>query len=133
MTRALQLARNRRRGGAMVVAIVALLVVSLMAATLLKSLLLLQRQSRRAEQQMQALWLAEAALQRAAAMVAKDEKFTGETWNVDLPACRGVAVIQVANVENEPEQRAVSVVARYPDEPVHRALVERTLIVELAR
>jgi len=119
----------------MIIALVTLLVVTLMAATLLKSLLLLHRQSRRSEQQLQAVWLAEAALDRAAAMIASDEKFTRETWSVDLqinaPASRGIAEIKIETLTDQPRERRITIVARYPDDPVQRAQVERTLVITL--
>ncbi len=78
---------------------------------------------------LQAQWLAEAALERAAARLAKDSKYAGETWTVsagEFVGRQGGAVkIRVGPDAGHPGRRVVRVEAYYPDDPVHRGRWEK--------
>ena len=122
-----------RSGAAMVIALVALLVVTLIAGMLLRTTIALHRQSRAYERQLQAAWLADSAVARAAAQLASSAEFQGETWTVDLApqAGRGVVVIAVEKIDDQPQRRKIAIEARYPDDPVHRAVAIRNLILNV--
>jgi hypothetical protein len=85
---------------------------------------------------LQAQWLGEAALERAAARLAKDPKYDGETWTVpakEFVANRaGVARIQVEKDADHPGRRLVRVEAVYPDDPVHCCRWEKQVVMERA-
>ena len=70
---------------------------------------------------LQALWLAEAGLERAAARLAADPKYAGETWTIsaaELAAGDGAVVrIEVKAIADRPERRSVRVEADYPGCP----------------
>jgi type II secretory pathway component PulK len=125
--------KHYRRGGGLIVALVTLLVVTSLMGSLIRSLLLEMRQSRHEAADLQAQWMAEAALDRAAAKLRSNADYAGETWNVEFSpttansgGSSGVVEIKVERgAEDQPTR--VSVEARYPDDPQRRAKVERVL------
>jgi len=114
---------SSRRGAALVMAMVALLVVSLVAGALVRSLLTAHRQSHRYADQLQAQWLAEAGLARAAAKLSADEAYQGEVWQASLgtgqpaEADSGQVTITV-----EPTTKKITVEAVYPIDEHRRVL-----------
>jgi type II secretory pathway component PulK len=123
--------KHYRRGGGLVVALVTLLVVTSLMGSLIRSLLIEMRQSRHEAADLQAHWLAEAALDRAVAKLRSQADYVGETWNAEFSptaansgGSRGVVEIRIERGAAEQPTR-VSVDARYPDEPQRRAKVER--------
>jgi Tfp pilus assembly protein PilX len=123
--------KHCRRGGGLVVALVTLLVVTSLMGSLIRSLLVEMRQSRHEAADLQAQWLAEAALDRAAAKLRSQADYAGETWNVDFSPTAansgGSSGVVEIHIERGAEERParVSVEARYPDDPRRRAKVER--------
>jgi len=73
----------------------------------------------------QAQWVAEASLERAAARLAADASYAGETWTIPAAELSGedgaVARIRVEGVADRPNRRLVRVEADYPNAPVHRS------------
>src|SRR5688572_12915431 len=93
-----------RRGGTLVAALVTLLVVMLLASTLLRSLIAFHRRTRLYQQEVQAQWIAEAALERAKSRLASAGSYDGETWRpegLNADAAVGVAVIRVAAIADQ--------------------------------
>jgi len=110
-------------------ALVCLAVLMLVAAGLVQTTLLRHRQARVEQHRLQAMWLAESAVDRALARLDRDAAYTGETWQVSLDDARGprpgVAQISIEPVDGDPERR-IHVLARWPaDKPV-RAVVYET-------
>ncbi len=123
--------KSSRRGGALVVAIVTLMVVMLLAGTVARSLVAAHRQSRRVLGELQAQWLADAAIARGLAQVRSHAEYTGETWRPAISVDSiGVAEIRVERPADSPGGAKLVVVARYPDDPTNRAVVSRELLVE---
>src|SRR5687768_6312445 len=120
-----------RGGTAMVIALVALIIVTLIAGILLRTTIALHRQSRAYERQLQAAWLADSAVARTAAQLTSNAEFQGETWTVDLApqGGHGVAVITVEAIDEQPRRRKIAIEARYPDDPIQRAIAIRNLIL----
>jgi Tfp pilus assembly protein PilX len=123
-----------RRGGALVVAMVTLLVVTLIAGSVVRSLVASHRQARQHEGELQAQWLADAALVRAAAQLSRDADYERETWrpamsDASAPEEGGVAIIRVEQVDAQPGQRRLIVEARYPDHEWRRVSVRRELLI----
>jgi len=122
---------RRRRGGGLIVAMVTLLVVTSLMGSVIRSLLVEMRQGRQAAAELQAYWLAEAAIVRAAARLRSSSDYSGETWNVDLSPVTNTATSPIGVVEihvergGEGQPTRVAVEARYPDDPRRRAKVER--------
>jgi type II secretory pathway component PulK len=116
----------QRRGAALIVALTTLLVVMLVAAAVTRSLLLSHRQARLRQNELQAEWLAEAAVSRALTQLARRPEYTGETWSADLnPAATGLAEIRIQKIESHPAGVQITVEARYPNHPTQRATARR--------
>ena len=128
--------RSSRRGAVLAALLICLLIVMLVSAALVRGLVVQHRLVRSESQRLQAMWLAESALDRAVARLRADAAYPGETWSVSRgqPAEEpsGVAVIRVAAVEGAADKRSITVEARWPDDPVFRVLEQRELTVGLA-
>jgi len=128
--------RRKRRRGTVLVAV--LVCVAVVGAVILSSVKLAATQRQAIEReawQVQAVWLAEAGLERAAARLAVDNDYQGETWKIppepfghDLSA---VVTIEVLPVEDRPDRRTVRVSADYPDDPIHRCRRTKQAVVAL--
>jgi len=85
--------------------------------------------------QVQAAWLAESALERAAARLADDPDYEGETWSLsaeDLGTRDGAAVtIRAETIPEQKQRRLIRVEADYPDHPQHRARHSKQIVVEV--
>jgi Tfp pilus assembly protein PilV len=128
------LARGRRRGAALLVVIVVLAVASAVIVSVVKLAAAQRQQLRTAQWRMQAGWLAESALDRAAARLAADAAYQGETWRVpaeELDHAAAAVTIHVEAVAGQPGRRLVRVQADYPDDPHGRARQGREAIVLL--
>ena len=123
------------RGLVSVAVLVCLLVMTLIFGSLLRLV-----QSQRAlvsnqERRLQADWLVESGLDRAAARLGEDAAYRGETWT--LPADElggktpGVVTIVVALRREAADQRLVTVQADYPRDPRRRARSRRQVIVNV--
>jgi type II secretory pathway component PulK len=126
---------GRRRGVGLIVALTTLLVVMLMSGAIIQSLVASRRAGRQAPLELQANWLAEAAVARAAAQLAANPNYTGETWRPTIAESEsdddresGVAEIRIERSSTaEPAQ--VTVETLYPDHPWRRIAVRRTYLV----
>jgi hypothetical protein len=117
------------------VTLVCIAVASLMFLVLLR-LSALQRRGTEADAwQAQAAWLVESGLERAAARLADDSDYQGETWSLPSNALGGdeaaVVQIEVEVVPKQSERRLVRVRSDYPDHPLHRARKSKQLVIEV--
>jgi Tfp pilus assembly protein PilX len=123
-----------RRGFLLVVVLICLLLISMIGASLLKLGLTQHRQTRNEQNRIQSIWLAEAGIDRAAAMLRSDSKYSGETWTVsatDLSAKQpGVVQIRVKPDAESDARHVVSVVATFPKDADYRARTSKQLIVD---
>jgi type II secretory pathway component PulK len=117
----------------LVAALVCLLVTMLVAGGLLHSITIQHRHSRDDVTNAQSLWLAESAKARAAAQLAADAAYSGETWRVTLGQQEGVADIRVETPDGQPQQRRITVEARWPEDALRRRVLNRNLIIQLPR
>jgi hypothetical protein len=129
--------RGRRRNGAiLMIALVGLVIgVSLLAS--FTAIILSGRETLRAENRhLQAQWLAESAIERAAAQLAADPKYAGERWAVSAEQIGsnegGVVEIRVESVPDLPAARRISVQADYPDDPTDRCRQSKQVTLELS-
>lgn len=119
--------RRNRSGTTILIVVVALSVVSLLAVTVTASVLQLRRLHDAAARRLQAEWLCESALDRAAARLTTNPAYPGETWrltrnDLGLPAdAAGEAGAEIARVEilvqpvpDRPKLRRVEARAEYP-------------------
>jgi hypothetical protein len=120
-----------RRGIVLAAAVACVFLSVILSAGLATSVLARHRQLQSEERQMQAAWLAESALARAAARLQSDAQYSGETWLLsaeDLGGRHaGKAIIAVA-AEGEGARR-VTVEVLYPDDPVQRVRVVKEAAV----
>jgi len=127
----------RRNGAALVITIVCLTVVLLLSAAIVQNLAFHQRQSRADQQRLQAFWLAESAVDRAMAALQLDPDYAGTVWQIEIAGAHGpqtgVAEIQVESDESSSRQRRIHIVARWPNDPVHRYVHQKDLVIKLPK
>ena len=116
--------RGQPRGVILVAVLVALFVVTLLAATPLRAMLARQRQATVQQHQVQAMWLAQSAMNRARAALRDSADYQGASWQVPAEQLdgknSGLAKIVVEQNGDMPNQRTIRVEALFPDDPVHR-------------
>ena len=126
-----------RRGAVLLIVLVALTV----AAAVLVSVVRLAAADRKAWQgevrQVQAAWLAESGLERAAARLRDNPDYRGETWNIPAGALdgwhAGVVNIQVESPADQPSQRRIRVLADFPIDPQDRARRTRDVVTAISQ
>ncbi|MEZ6069523.1 MAG: hypothetical protein R3C10_04440 [Pirellulales bacterium] len=118
--------QHRRAGGqrgvALMFVLIAVVVVTALGAALVRAMLIEIRQSRIDEWAVQADWLVTSGAQRAAAQLAADPDYRGETWQIAAAELDGrhaavveIAVHRSADVSDGSDAtRNVAVTARYP-------------------
>jgi len=104
------------------------------AAEAVRSTMTERRDFRNRENRLQADWLAEAAVERAAARLAADAGYHGETWSLPASAIGGSAdgqvVIQIDELKESPGRFAANVQADYPAEGEYRARTSKRIVIE---
>lgn len=125
--------RAPRRAAAVVVAIVCLVVASVIFLTLVRTMIAQRDSVEAAAWRIQAAWLAESGLERAAAQLAADAAYRGETWTIpaeELDSHNAAVVrIEVQPVSESPNARQVRVQADFPNHPEHRARQTKETVV----
>jgi hypothetical protein len=135
---------EHRRGAVLVMALACLVIVGVLQVLLVQAAVARRRLSQEQALRHQARWLAEAGIERAAARLATEADYRGETWQVpaeDLPAAGRSAAepatieieVQLASpgkradsgAENGANQRVVRVRAAYPRELPRRVVYEK--------
>jgi Tfp pilus assembly protein PilX len=117
-----------------VVVLVCLTLVTVLAGVWMKLLSVEQRQVRSQQDAVQAEYLAEAGLARAAARLAADSTYTGEVWQpsaVSLGAKHPAKITISVAADSAAAARTVSVAAQFPEAGPHRALRSRTQTIHL--
>jgi Tfp pilus assembly protein PilX len=115
----------RRPGAVTVAVLVCLVVAAMIGGALLRTGFVQRRRIQMEERRLQALWLAESGLERAAARLADAPDYRGETWEV--PAAdlggpwAGTVTIAVETTNAPPSRRTVRVQADYPNGAEPRA------------
>jgi len=126
--------RGDRRGAVLVFALVCLAVAALLLMSILRTAGGCHRISEASARQLQAVWLAESAIDRAAARLAADADYSGETWTLSPEDFGGrdgaIVTIEVERIPDEPDRRLVRVRADYPNHPHHRAREEKQVMVD---
>ena len=110
---------SSRRGAALIIAMIALLLVGVLGAQLARSAILQHDQVRHEEWQIQAEWLAESALDRAAATLESDPDYRARSGRRPLvkPAVIGQVVIEImesAEENDDPRRRGRTRLRRTP-------------------
>ena len=85
--------------------------------------------------QLQASWLAESAVDRAAARLRADEGYRGETWNPPAQLLSGpddaAIEIKIETVPGRPELRRIDVLVDYPAGTDFRSRQRKSVMVTL--
>ena len=120
---------GHRRGTAIIAALLCLMVVSLITASLVETVIVHDRQFRQQQRQLQALWLAQAALQQAQLQRQLDPDYTGGTLQMPADQLHGThaAVVHTRVVQAGSDAR-IEVEAIYPDDPRLRVLHREEVI-----
>jgi len=107
-----------RRGMILVVVLVCLAVVTLMFMAVARQAGFSRRTAQLSQRGLQAQWLAEAGVERAAARLAADPAYAGETWHIaaqDLGGRDEAEIrIEVAKTARPPGRSTIRVEADYP-------------------
>ncbi len=127
--------KARRRGLIAAVVVAVLFVLVLLGGGLLRVAWLRHNDLRASERRLQAEWLAESALDRAAARLAADRDYAGETWAVPADRLGGRDAasvrIEITPSPGHPDRRVVRARADYPAAESRRARQSRetTIVV----
>jgi len=127
-----QRARGGRRGAVLLVVLAAFVLAAALFAMLGRTVVVGHRAAQSRLWAAQAQWLAEAALERAAARLKSSPDYKGETWTIAAEELdgrhAGVVRIEVKPAgDDAAAPRKVRVEADFPDHPTHRARAEKIL------
>lgn len=126
---------TNRRGVALLTAIVCLAVIAVICGSLIKVVHAQRQQTRTEERKLQAEWLAEAGLERAAVKLADSQDYSGETWQIAATefAGRGSGNVKITieKVADQPAIRLVRVQADYPADSDGRARQSKQAVVAI--
>jgi type II secretory pathway component PulK len=118
-----------------IVFLVCLAVAAAMIAATARIALTAHRATQTASWNEQARLLAESGVERAAAKLAADAAYAGETWTI--PAAElggqdgGVVRIQVKPAADNEKRRTLSIQADFPEDPVNYARQEKEINLDL--
>lgn len=126
---------QRRRGGAILIVVLVCLGVAAAISVIVVGQIVAERQVVQTNHRdMQALWLAEAGVERAVARLASDSEYAGETWVIpaqELATDDGAVVrIQVEAIPSQSGRRSVRVEADYPDNATYRSRQLKQIVVD---
>ena len=115
---------RRGRGAVLIVVLVCLALATALFVLVAKQAVAERRAIDRSCHALQSRWLAEAGVERAAARLAADPDYAGETWDLSAKQLAGnddaIVRIQVEKIADRPERRSVRVEADYPSGPERR-------------
>jgi len=127
--------RGKRRGVILILVLACLAIASVLLITGIKLALSLHRAQRTFGWSEQAQWLAESGMERAAAQLAADADYSGETWKIsgkDLGGDdAGTVKIEIKPVPEHDNRRQVKVEADFPDDPLYRVRYSKELTLEV--
>jgi Tfp pilus assembly protein PilX len=127
---------KQRRGVALIGVMIVLVVSSMLVVSWFKTIATQREQMQMAQDRLVAEWLAEGAIDRAAAKLRQAADYHGETWTIaaeEIGVPDGAAVeIHIEPVTDHSDRRTIEVVADYPRDGLHRARLSRRATVVLA-
>jgi type II secretory pathway component PulK len=119
----------RRHGAALLIILVVFAVTMALAGVWTRRTLTAHRGQQLAAERLQARWLAEAGVRRAAAQLSANADYDGEEWTIaakDLQLRQPASVLIQVEPAEEGGQYRLTARARYPQED-HRAQVTKTV------
>lgn len=107
----------RPSGVILLIVLLCLAIAGVMSVVVLKQIVVERNAIEDNCRRLQAIWLAEAGVERAAARLAADPTYTGETWNLAQKDIAGSGVVKIAvgTVAGHVEQHSIRVEAAYVD------------------
>ena len=129
-------AATNRRGVALLTAIVCLAVIAAICGSLIRVVYAQRQRTRLEERKLQAEWLAEAGLERAAAKLINSQDYSGEIWQIAAAEFAGrgggSVKISVEKIADQPAKRLVRVQADYPADSDGRARHSKQTVMRIA-
>lgn len=126
---------QRRAGTVLIVVLLVLVLCVALGTRLAHSVASGKNVSRAAARELQADWLAESGVRRAAARLAADVNYAGEIWTLEAESLGGPdkaeVKIRVERAEEQPLMRRVIVEAEYLSDAAHRARRSREINLQL--
>ncbi len=127
-------ATRPRRGVVIVIVMVCFILAAAIFVSLARTAAVERQTVRSRHWNLQARWLAEAAMERAVARLDEDADYAGETWTIvstELAGRDGAVVrIHIEPVADHVDRRRVQVEADFPDDPRHRCRCKKMIVVE---
>ncbi len=124
---------SRRRAAVLFALIVCVALASLLLVAIARQAVARRRLIDMQAQRLQATWLAESALERAAAQFQANPDFRDETWTIPAEQFDGTspAVVRIIlkPIDDKPTMYRVHVVADYPNDGANRARVEKDIMI----
>ena len=118
-----------RRGMVLLVVMICVALTSVVFIALLRLAIAQEEAVQTEARELQASWLAESAVDRAAAKLRADDAYRGETWNLPAQLLSGrndaVVEIKIETVPDRPELRQIDVRVDYPAQTEFRSLPRR--------
>jgi len=126
-----------RRGAILILVLVCLAVATALIVGAVRLAAVSHRAAKTEGWNLQAAWLAESGLERAAARLAANPGYQGETWNVPRAHLDGrhggTVVIEVLRPDaDQPRRRSVRIRADFPDDPDFRVRHSKQVLMNLS-
>ena len=125
---------NHRRGAIMVAVILCLIVVVGLLVCVVKQVGMSRQAQQSSQQSVQAGWLAEAGVERAAAHLAANAVYAGETWQIPAAELGGNDAAEVRvkaePMAGRPGQWRIRVEADYPTAPEFRCRRVKQIVID---
>ena len=130
--------RSRHRRAAVLILVVAVMgIAAVLLAVWVQSAVRGHKQLQLRVDELQALWLVEAGLERAAAHLAQSPDYDGERWDIaadQLGASDGAVVtIEVERTAEDSDRRLIHVQADYPPGTERRARHTKNILLDLTK
>ena len=127
--------RSGPRGAILLIAMVCVAITSIVSISLLRVAIAQEDAIQTDARQLQAIWLAESALDRAAARLRADHAYQGETWNLPAQLLSGVddalIEIKIQTVPGRAEVRRIGVQVDYPAQADFRSRQSKSVTIAL--
>jgi type II secretory pathway component PulK len=122
---------------AVLLGLVLLVVIAIVAGTMIQGGASRRRQLILEERRVQAEWLVESGLQRAAVRLARSGDYTGETWVIPTGEIDGeheaLVQISVEKVQGQESERRIRIDAEFPRADDRRVRQERIFVIQTVR
>jgi hypothetical protein len=127
--------RSGRRGAMLLIAVVCVAITSVVFISLLRLAVAQEEAVQSDARQLEASWLAESAVDRAAAKLRGDGGYRGETWNPPAQLLSGpddaAIEIKIETVPDRPEFRRIDVRVDYPAQAEFRSRRSKSVLIML--